>query len=86
MLQHPPTVKFVEPEEIQSQLSAKSGHLTRADLERAGRALTAVEAGRFLIKHAAELARSEHQSPRVLSHYEEFQRKESAPDYTVIQC
>ena len=85
-LQKPPTIKFVEPEAIQSQLDTKSGHLTRADLERAGGALTAVEASRFPTKHAAELARWEQHSPRtVLSLYEEFQRKEGAPDYTAVQ-
>ncbi len=84
--EHPPTVKFVEREEIQAPSSAKSGHLTRADLERAGLALTAVEAGRFLNKHAAELARWEHRSPRaVLNLYQDFQSKEGAPDYTAIQ-
>ena len=87
MPQQPPTLRLGEPEEIQSQPGAKSAHLTRADLERAGPALTPVEASRFLTKHAAELARWELHSPRTaLNLYEEFQRKEGAPDYSVIQC
>ncbi len=37
--------------------------------------------------HPAELARWEHHSPRAaLNLYEAFQRKDDAPDYTVIQC